>query len=58
MFFSTLTSRLSDDLKQNGIAVAQADQYTHAITDSAGAAIAKFSNSRIPLRSRKRAAPP
>ncbi|MBB5867129.1 EmrB/QacA subfamily drug resistance transporter [Allocatelliglobosispora scoriae] len=42
VFFSTLTSRLAEGLRDDGVAAGQADQYAHAVTDSAGAAIASL----------------
>ncbi|MFI6519811.1 DHA2 family efflux MFS transporter permease subunit [Spirillospora sp. NPDC050679] len=39
VFFTTLSSQVHDGLKDTGVATAQADQYSRAITDSAGAAI-------------------
>lgn len=42
VFFTTLSSQVTDHLTADGVSTAQADQYAHAITDSAGAAIEGF----------------
>ncbi|WP_223885085.1 MFS transporter [Nocardia colli] len=42
VFFTTLGSRVTDHLTADGVPSAQAEQYAHAITDSAGAAIEGF----------------
>lgn len=42
VFFTTLDSRATSRLQADGLAPAQADQYAHAITSSAGAAIDGF----------------
>ncbi|KAF0836659.1 DHA2 family efflux MFS transporter permease subunit [Nocardia caishijiensis] len=42
VFFTTLTAQVDDDLTTAGMPAAQAEQYAHAVTGSAGAAIEGF----------------
>ncbi|GEM32717.1 MFS transporter [Nocardia neocaledoniensis NBRC 108232] len=42
VFFTTLSSQVDDDLTTTGLPPAQAQQYAHAVTSSAGAAIEGF----------------
>ena len=42
VFFTTLSSKVDDDLTATGMPAAQAQQYAHVITGSAGAAIEGF----------------
>ncbi|MBW8482134.1 DHA2 family efflux MFS transporter permease subunit [Actinomadura parmotrematis] len=42
VFFTTLGSRAHDEIRSAGATAAQAGEYSHAITDSAGAAIEGF----------------
>ncbi|REE95954.1 DHA2 family efflux MFS transporter permease subunit [Thermomonospora umbrina] len=44
VFFTTLGSQVHDRLKSDAVPAIQADQYSHAITDSAGAAIEGFAS--------------
>ncbi|WP_181698410.1 MFS transporter [Nocardia sp. GTS18] len=42
VFFTTLSARVDDDLTATGVPAAEARQYAHAVTGSAGAAIEGF----------------
>ncbi|MEV6071065.1 MFS transporter [Nocardia sp. NPDC052001] len=42
VFFTTLSSQVTDHLEADGVPAAQAEQHAHAITNSAGAAIEGF----------------